>query len=532
MPCHRMTMHKTREILRLKYDCGLSNREIGQSCRISPSSVSDTLRRARQAGLSWPLADECTDEVLEAQLYCGRGNRSALVEPDYAEIHRELRNKGVTLELLWQEYKSAHPDDGYQYSRYCQLYREWKKGLDVVMRQTYRGGEKLFVDYAGLKAEITNPETGEITTHAVFVATLGASNFTYAEAQESEDSRSWIGGHIRAFEYFGGSCEVTVPDNLKVGVTKPNFYDPDINRSYQELAEHYGTVILPARVRKPRDKSKVENAVLQVERWVMAPLRNQRFFSLKEYNRAFQARLSALNDRPFSKLSGTRRTLFQEIDQPVLRPLPKKRFEIADWKPNVGVNIDHHIEYDKHYYSVPYRFVGKRIDIRATLTTIECFHKRTRIASHLRSFAKGRYSTDETHRPKSHQKSQWSPSRLIRWAETIGTQTARLVSDVLQSRPHPEQGYRACLGILRLGKRYGDNRLEAACHRANVTRAVSYRSVVSILKHGLDTQPLPPKPQKSAAVCHKHIRGANYYQTNKGEQPTCSTNKPSTNSIK
>jgi transposase len=381
------------------------------------------------------------------------------------------------------------------------------------MRQSYRGGEKLFVDYAGLKAEVVDRETGEVTEHPVFVATLGASSYTYAEAQESEEMRSWVAGHIRAFEYFGGVAEITVPDNLKTGVTKPSYYEPDINPTYQELATHYDTVVIPARVRKPRDKAKVENAVQQVERWLMAPLRKQVFFSLDELNDALGERLEWLNNRPLSKLDGTRRTLYEELDLPALKPLPAHRFEVSTWKPNVGVNIDYHVEFERHYYSVPHQLVGQRVDVRATTTTIECWHRSRRVASHLRSFKRGGFTTDPSHRPKSHQRTKWPPSRVVSWAARIGPQTEALVREVIKNRPHPEQGYRSSMGILRLSKRYGEDRLELACRRALALHAYSSRSVESMLKTGMEAQPLPgqePDPP-SLPLLHENVRGPDYY---------------------
>ncbi len=514
MPAHRLTMRKTREILRLRWSVGLAGRAAARSCKVSASTVHDVLARAKQAGLSWPLPDKLDDAGLEALLYPGAPASRQRPLPDCAVMYRELRRKGVTLQLLWHEYRERYPDDGLGYSAFCERYRAFRKRLEVTMRLEHRGGEKMFVDYAGQTIGVTDPETGEVTELQVFVATLGASNFTYCEAHASQDLRCWTMAHMRAFEYFGGVAEVTVPDNLKAGVSKPCFYEPDINPTYQELAEHYGTVVLPARVRKPRDKAKVENAVLQVERWVMAPLRKQTFFSGAELRRAIAERLEWLNDRPLSKLNGTRRSLFHELDKPALKPLPSRRYTHSEWK-NAAVNIDYHIEFDRHYYSVPYSLARKRVDIRATSTTIECFYRGKRVASHRRWWGKrGRFTTKPEHMPSAHRRHlQWSPSRLIRWAGTIGPHTERMVEAVLQARPHPEQGYRSCLGIIRLAKKYERSRLEAACKRALAIKSYSYRSVESILKNGLDrnsngtTTPSEPLPLQ-----HNNIRGADYYQ--------------------
>ena len=381
------------------------------------------------------------------------------------------------------------------------------------MRQEHRAGDKMFVDFAGQTVSVINPETGEVREVAIFVATLGASNYTYAEAVEGQDLMSWLDAHVHAFEFFGGVTAAVVPDNLKAGVSKPNFYEPDINPSYRELGEHYGIVILPTRVRKPRDKAKVENAVLQVERWLLAPLRNHEFFSVAEVNEALRERLAELNDKPFQKLRGCRRSLFEELDKPALKPLPTKRFELAHWKTNVGVNIDHHVEFDRHYYSVPFHLVHKRVDIRATGTVVECFFKGKRIASHIRSYQRNGYTTVAEHRPKSHREyAEWTPERITRWAETIGPATANVVRHVLSARRYPEQAFRSCLGIIRLGKTYGKERVEAACTRAEAIGSRSYKSVASILKTGFDREPLQePSTQGELPLSHENIRGSDYY---------------------
>ena len=514
MPAQRLSMRKTREILRLAWGRGLASRQVARSVRVSPSTVMAALSRATVAGLSWPLPEELDDAALDALLYPGQKARRGRPEPDYAVMYRELKKKGVTLQLLWQSYREQHPDDGYGYSCFCERYRRWRKKLDVTMRQEHRAGDKLFVDYAGQTIGVTDRDTGEVTDYQVFVATLGASNFTYVELHSSQDLHSWIGGHMRAFEYIGGVPAVSVPDNLKAGVTKACFYEPDINPTYQEMAEHYDTVVIPTRVAKPRDKAKVENGVLQVERWVLAPLRNQTFHTLGELKRAVAERLEWLNDRPLSKLDGTRRSLWRELDRPALKPLPTKRYEVSEWKPKVAVNIDYHVEFERHYYSVPYQLVGERVDVRATSTTVECLYKGKRVASHVRGHKRGHHTTKAEHMPSSHRRhAEWTPSRLINWASTIGPKTAQLVELIINNRPHPEQGYRACLGIIRLHKLHGKERLEAACARAYFFKTHSYRSVESILKTGLDSQPLtPPTQTPSPAIEHDNIRGSEAYQ--------------------
>lgn len=524
MPAHRLTMRKTREILRLRLGQKLAVRRVAQSVSCSPATVCDCLLRAKVAGLSWPLSEGMTDEALEARLYPPALPGKARPEPDYQAMYRELskrRKTGVTLELLWQEYKADHPD-GYQYSQYCQRYRDFKKQLDLVMRQDHKAGEKGFFDYAGMTMPVVDRKTGEVSEMKIFVAALGASSFTYAEAQPSETLPHWVSGHIHAFEYFGGVPHILVPDNLKSGVKSPCRYEPDINPTYKDLADHYDTVVIPARIRKPKDKAKVENAVLQVERWVLAPLRKQTFFSLASLNEAISERLEWLNDRPLSRLDGTRRSLHAEIDAPALRPLPAKRFVCTDWKIGATVNIDYHVEYDGHYYSVPHQLVGKKVDIRATWSTVELLHGGKRIASHLKSSRRGAHTTDEAHRPKSHQRLQWSPSRIIHWAESVGPQTARLCETILEQRRHPEQGYRSCLGIIRLGKRYAHERLEKACQRALSVKACSYKSVASILKTNLDSEPLPQIEVQTLSIDHLNIRGADYYE----KEAACSPKTP------
>jgi transposase len=512
MPAKRLSMRKTREILRLRLGLGLSLRDTARSVRVSSSTVSECVTRAAKAGLGWPLPPELDDAALESRLYPSEVAQRNRPMPDFRRVHTELRRKGVTLELLWHEYRATHPD-GYGYSRFCELYREFCGSLDPVMRQVHRPGEKLFVDFAGTTVPIVDPANGEVHEAAVFVAAMGASSFTYAEALHSQQLRHWLSAHVNAFEFLGGVPHVLVPDNLKAAVSRPDFYDPDLNPSYQELAHHYGAVIIPARVRKPRDKAKVENAVQQVERWVLAPLRNQRFFSLAEANSAIRSRLSWLNERPLSKLEGTRRSLFEELDRPQLKPLPQKRFEIPEWRVHVAVNIDYHVEFDGHYYSVPYALVQKRVDVRATASTVECLYHGQRVASHPRSYVRGQYTTAEQHRPKTHRHfASWTPSRLVRWASTVGPETAAAVQAVMQNRKHPEQGFRSALGIIRLADRYGKGRVERACSRARDLRSLNYRTIQSLLKNGLEqTAVTASPPPRSLALQHENVRGPDYY---------------------
>jgi len=433
--------------------------------------------------------------------------------PAMGDLYQEMRRKGVTLQLLWYEYKQRHPE-GYQYSYFCRQYRDYLKKLNPVMRFRHRAGEKMFVDFAGQMVDIVNGLTGEVSQAYVFVAVLGASSYTYAEAFPGEDLDSWITAHVHAFEFFGGTPQVVVPDNLKSGVTRPCFYEPDINPTYQDLARHYGIAVIPARVEKPRDKAKVENAVLVAERWILAALRNHTFFSIAELNKAIREKLTELNTRPMQVIKKTRRELFDTLDRPALRPLPGTPYEFAKWK-KARVNIDYHVQVEHHYYSVPYQLAREEVEVRFTASTVEIFFKNSRVASHPRGLNPGGFTTLTEHMPRRHQKYlDWTPSRIIQWAATNGPGTQSLVSAILDSRPHPEQGFRSCLGIMRLTKHYPPHRVEAACKRALGIKALSYRSVESILKKGLDQQlPLIPEPEPDPppSPSHPNVRGPAYY---------------------
>ena len=505
-------MRKIKEVLRLKFDNQLSKRQIAQSCSIAHSTVSEYLRRFREAPLSWPLPEKIDDNQLEQLLFPRPqiGSPHRRPQPDWSYIHRELRRKGVTLMLLWQEYKEVYPN-GYQPSQFCHLYRQWVKQLDPVMRQEHRAGEKMFVDYAGMTVAVFDMQSAKMRQAQIFVAVLGASNYTYAEATWSQALPDWIAAHSRAFNYFGGVAQVVVPDNLKAGVSKACFYEPNINPTYLDMANHYGTVVIPTRVRRPKDKAKVEVGVQIVERWILARLRDRQFFSLRQLNRAIADLLPELNAKAFQKLPGSRKSMFESIDRPALKPLPVQAYQYAEWK-KATVNVDYHIEIARHYYSVPHTLIKKRIDVRLTGTTVECFYQGKRVASHIRSHYKGRHSTIKEHMPKAHQKwAQWTPQRFINWAAKIGPHTARMIERVLNSRRHPQQGFRSCLGILRLAKDFGDARLEAACRRALSIGGTSYRSIESILKHNLDQKPLPDQPDNDTSLKHVNIRGSQYY---------------------
>jgi transposase len=505
-------MRKVKEILRLKFEVGHGQRQIARSCAIGKTTVAECLARFERSGLSWAQAAQLDEATLEHKLYpppvAVPAQERAV--PDWPYIHQELRRKGVTLTLLWYEYKAAHPE-GYQYSWFCDQYRAWSAKLDVVMRQEHRAGEKLFVDYAGQTVEVVDRRTGEVRQAQIFVAVLGASNYTYAEATWTQQLPDWIGSHVRTFQFFGGVPELAVPDNLRSGVTKAHRYEPDLNPTYMDLASHYGVAVLPARVRKPRDKAKAEAGVLLVERWILAALRNRTFFSLQEVNREIARLLERLNARPFKKLPGSRQELFEQLDRPALRPLPEQPYEFAEWK-KVRVNIDYHVEVDGHYYSVPYQLVRKSLEARYSERTVECFHKGQRVASHVRSHLKGRHTTVAEHMPASHRSyAEWTPQRLIRWAEKTGPAAASVVQSILERRAHPQQGFRSALGIMRLGKSFGEQRLEAACRRALTLGACSYKSIESILRQGLDRKALPEQQELELSIAHENIRGADYY---------------------
>jgi transposase len=515
MPARRLSMRKIREVLRLKFGLGLKDREIARSCSIPRSSVANYVFRAKQAGLrAWPLVPDLEDEALEVLLFPPVVTSVAAPKaatPDFPWMHEQLRrHKHVTLQLLWEEYKEVQPE-GYQYSQFCELYRRWARRVDVVLRQEHHAGEKMFVDHAGPTVPIVDQETGEIRHASIFVSVLGASNYTYAEATWKRDLVSWIGSHSRALEFYGGVPTITVPDNWKTGIRDACYYEPDLNPTYRDWAAHYDTVVIPARVRKPRDKAKVEAGVLVVERWILAALRHHTFFALAELNEAIHELLIRLNNRRFRKLDTTRAKLFESLEKPMLKPLPSEPFPFVKWK-KVRVNIDYHVEIDGHYYSVPYQYVHEEVEARILETTIEIVRKGRRIATHVRSNVPGKHSTLSEHRPKKHQDLEWTVVRFTEKGRAVGPYTATLLERILQSRKHPELGYRSCLGVLRLGNRYTNERLEAACRRAVAMNACSYRSIKSMLATGFDRQPLedPDIPAAHQEI-HANVRGAAYY---------------------
>lgn len=511
----RLPMRKIREALRLKYACGQSERRIAESCGMARSTVNDYLRRAEQAGLSWPLPAEIDNEAKLGSLLfkAERINKPERTPPDCRRIYDELRRYkkfNLTLTELWLEYKDAHPD-GYQYTQFCRLYKQWRGRLDYCMRQEHRAGEKVFVDYCdGLS--IVDAKTGEVVPTQLFVAVWGASNFTYAEASLSQSLPCWIGSHARAFDYFGCVPKITVVDNLKSGVETACRYEPELNPSYAAMAEHYGTAVIPARPRRPRDKAKAEAGVLVAQRMILAVLRHRTFYSVGELNVAVRELLERLNGRLLCRMKVSRRHLFETMDRPAALPLPARAYEYAEWK-KAAVNIDYHIEVDGHYYSVPFALVRQSLDVRLSAGTVEVFLKGERVAAHARSCQKHGHTTLPEHMPPEHRKyAEWTPSRIIDWAGKTGPRTARLVEEILASRKFPEQGYRACLGILRLGRHYGQERLEAACARALRFRAASYKSVRAILAANLDRVGDGPGAVQETLPLHDNIRGGQYYQ--------------------
>lgn len=505
-------MNKISEILRLRYELHLSYRDIADSQNVGFSTVGDYLRRAKAVGLSWPLPEGINEQELYERLFLpSKQPKRNRPTPDWEQVCREHRKKGVTLQLLWREYRDIHPE-GLGYTQYCKHYRDYIKQTSPVMRQLHKAGDKVFVDYAGMTVPWLDTSTGEVCEAQVFVGCLGASQFTFAEATATQQLPDWIGSHIRMWEYFGGVSQVVVPDNLKSGVTKAHRYDPDINANYQHVGEHYGFAIVPARPATPRDKGKVENAVGCIERQVLAPLRHRTFTSISEINHAIKERLSVFNNQLFQKMKTSRRQLFEEVDKPALKPLPKYCYEYATWK-KARVNIDYHIAYDDHYYSVPYKYIHQEIAIRATAKTVECFYQNQRIAVHQRSQQRYKFTTLKAHMPKAHkEQGKWTPERIKRWAKKIGPSTKEFIQHMIDSRAFPEQAFRSCLGLLRLGKRYGEERLEKACTIALKSGAYRYQHVETILKKKMDNV-APANSNKTPKItAHQNIRGPHYYQ--------------------
>ncbi|MEO6866806.1 MAG: IS21 family transposase [Gaiellales bacterium] len=509
-------MNKVKRMLELQAT-GLGVREISRVMSVSVGAVSGYLAQAKVAGLVWPLPAELADEEFMRRLVPPHepAAESVLVMPDLRAVHAAKHaQKGVTMQLLHAEYAEDLADRAYSYNRFCELYRDWQGRIEPTMLQPHPPGERSFIDYAGVTIAIVEQATGEVRDAQVFVASLGASSYSYCEASWSQSMKDFTASHIRMFEHLGAAPQILVPDNLKSAITTPNRYEPRINAVYDDLAQHYGCVVIPARVVKPQDKAKVERAVQLVERHVLAPLRNRTFFTLAEANRAMRPLMDALNDKPMRMLDVSRRELLATVDRPAMRALPKQRWQRCEFG-TAKVGPNYHVAFDKHRYSVPYKHIGAQVDVRATADIIELLTGGVRIASHPRSFVKGAFTTTPAHMPSTHRAhAEWTPERLMRWAtDTAGVATSKVVELVMASQRHPELGFNAALGIMRLGssKRYGPDRLEAACVRAVATGCATYKSIESILKGGLDSQPIETANVVTLPM-HPNVRGADYYQ--------------------
>jgi transposase len=510
-------MRKIKEVLRLSHESGLGQRGIAQALNLGLGTVSTYLKRARQADISWPLPDDMNERTLGRLLFPSQptSGQRRFSEPDYPTVHQELKRKGVTKQLLWQEYRQQHPDDGYSYAQYCHRYLEWLGRQQRSMRQIHRAGEKLFVDYCGPTMEVVNPDTGEVRQAQVFVAVLGASNYTFAKASWSQKQEDWLNAHVQAFEFFGGVPELVVPDNLKSAVRKTHRYEPDINPSYQQLAAHYQCAIVPARPYKPKDKAKAEVGVQIVERWIMARLRHQTFFTLASLNQAIRFLLEDLNQRPFKKLPGTRLSQFKQLDKPALNPLPVQPYQYTEIK-QARVHIDYHVEHNKHYYSVPHNLVKQTVEVQASDNSIAIYSHGKRVACHPRSYRQGAHSTCSEHMPRAHQAMmEWNPERFLSWASDIGNETREVVNHLLQEKRHREQSYRRILALLSNAKKYGRDRLNKACARALIINSPTRSSVESILKQGLDQVPMEApcdtEQEELNLNHHENVRGEDYY---------------------
>lgn len=509
----KISMRKISEILRQRYDLKLSYRNIARSLNVSIGTISDHIGRAKAAGvLNWEQTSVLSEQQLYDKLFLPV-DRKVTIRPkaDNAWVNREIRRKGVTLKLLWREYRDQVPD-GIGYTQFCVSYQAYKRTINPSMRQHHKAGEKCFVDYAGMTVPWTDISTGEIKSAEIFVGCLGASQYTFIEASPSQQLPDWIKSHIHFFEFLGGVSEIIVPDNLKSGVTKTHHYDPDINANYQHWAEHYGIAIVPARVRAPKDKSKVENAVGCIEKQILAPLRDRTFTSIAEINQTFAPMLKLFNCQNLQNMDVSRRKLFETIDLPELKPLPEHRYQYAIWK-TVKIHIDYHFAFDNHYYSAPYKYTSHKAELRATVDSVECFYKGERIAVHQRSYKKYGFTTLEEHMPKSHREyAKWTPERIRHWASKSGVHTEQFIEHMISTRAFPQQAFRACLGVMRLGDRFGYDRLELACTKALQVGASRYKQIESILKNKLENVPVTNNENDTTIPHHENIRGANYYQ--------------------
>lgn len=505
-------MIKIREILRLK-SLGVGIRATSQSCNCSRNTVREILRTAELQGISWPLPDDMDDAVLMKAIYPSASEpTSRKPEPDYQYIHEELKRPHVNLRLLWTEFKVQQPD-GLAYSQFCNRYRNWALKTKAVMHLEHKPGYEMFVDWAGTKMQVIDTETGEILSAHLFVSALGASAYPYVEAFPSECLENWIIAHVHAFEYYGGIPQLLIPDNLKTGVKKACNYDPELNKTYLELSEHYGCAIVPARSRKPKDKAPAEGTVGDISTWINAALRHQRFFNFHELNLSIREKLRIFSKKPFQKKDGSRESMFLEFDRPALKPLPERSYQMATWKVST-VSFNYHIEVDRMYYSVPYTYIQKKVDVKITAFVIEIYSSHVRISSHTRLRGRaGQYSTNPEHMPPNHKEYvAWDNNRFLAWACKIGDNTRELVQQLLASKKVEQQAYKSCFGLLKLADRYTAFRLENACGKALELKSPSYTTVNNILKNGMDKVDIAiPSSQNNIIPIHSHIRGAGYY---------------------
>ncbi|NRA55759.1 MAG: IS21 family transposase [Gammaproteobacteria bacterium] len=509
MATKRITMRKIRDVLRLRLEAKLSVRQINASTKVSVGAIQKLLTRANELSLSWPLPNELDDTELARLFYPKADTRAStrFQMPDWPVLHLELKGKGMTKRLLWEEYCQQYPNRCLSYSQFCDRYLNWAKKQKRSMRQTHKAGDKLFVDYAGQRMPVVSPSTGEIRFSEIFVAVLGASNYTYAEATWSQRLPDWLASHVRTFEFLGGTPVMVVPDNLRSAVSRSCRYDPELNPSYQQLAEHYSVAVVPARPYKPKDKAKAEVGVQIIERWILARLRHHTFFSLAELNQCIASLLVEVNSRPFKQLPGNRKQWFEQLDKPLLKALPTHPYQYVDIK-TAKVNIDYHIQYEQHLYSVPHHLVGEKIECHASDKLMKIYFKTHLLATHVRKHYPGTTS-EPGHMPRKHAKhQQWSPGRLKSWAKDVGPDTLLWVAGQLDRKPHPELAYRVCLGLLNLSKSYPVNRLNAACAIANDQSLVKLKNIKAILLSNQDKLPRDKQCVDSALPQnHENIRG-------------------------
>ncbi|EPY5491483.1 IS21 family transposase [Enterobacter hormaechei] len=512
MSAKRIAMRKIRDVLRLRLQAGLSFRQISLSTKVSVGAIQKLLKTAEQLQLAWPLPDGLDDTQLARLFYPAADTRgsSRFQLPDWPTVHQELKRKGMSMQLLWQEYTERYPNRCYSYSQFCERYRGWCQLQKRSMRQQHKAGEKCFIDYCGPTVPIVSGSTGEIRQAQIFVAVLGASNYTYAEATLTQSLPDWLHSHVRAFEFFGGTPALLVPDNLKSGVNKACRYEPELNPSYQQLAAHYQLAVMPARPYKPKDKAKAEVGVQVVERWILARLRHHTFFSLAELNQCLRALLTELNERPFKQLPGNRRQAFEQLDQPALTPLPQQPYRYVAIK-SVKVNIDYHVQFEQHHYSAPHQYVGETLELHAGDQLVQLYFRQQLVASHPRKHQPGT-TTLAAHMPVHHSKQQaWTPGRLKQWAQDIGPDTLRWVSDRLAEKAHPEQAYRLCLGLLNLTRSYPPERVNGCCQLANREGLSRLKQLKSVLASNRDQLPEQPSFTLELPQSHDNIRGPNHF---------------------